>query len=65
MSESTEQTLIETALTIGNIADSNSHYTAGFAARIDATGKIIGQLTISELLALDQIHRKEFNRGQS
>ncbi|OQK18008.1 hypothetical protein AU255_09170 [Methyloprofundus sedimenti] len=61
MSQLTEQNLIDAALAIGNIADSNGHYTAGLAARIDATGKTVFQLTIIELLALDHLQRIQFN----
>lgn len=65
MNQSTEQNLIEAALCIGNIANTNCHYTAGLASRIDSTGKTVQELTIAELVALDELQRKQFNGGQS
>ena len=61
MSQSTEHKLVEIAQQIGNIANCNVHYTAGLASRIDASGKSIEQLTVAELIELDNLHRKHFN----
>jgi len=63
MSSITEHKLIDIAVQIGAIAESNNHYTAALAARINATGKHLEQLTIAEFIALDNQQRAFFNKG--
>mgnify|MGYP000426773526 CR=1 FL=1 len=63
MSSITEHQLINIAVQIEAIAESNNHYTAALAARINATGKHLEQLTIAEFIALDNQQRAFFNKG--
>jgi len=58
----TEHKLIDVTLQIGSIAESNNHYTAALAARIDAAGKPLEQHTIAEFIALDNQQRDFFNK---
>jgi len=46
---------------LGAIAESNCHYTAGLAKRIEETGKAVETLTIAELIALDDDYKKLLN----
>ncbi|HFD86511.1 MAG TPA: hypothetical protein ENJ35_02420 [Gammaproteobacteria bacterium] len=58
----TRQLLIDAAREIGNICESNCHYTAGLAHRIDEYGKPVSELTVAELLELSRQHTDQFNR---
>jgi len=52
MSSITEHKLIDIALQIGAIAESNNHHTSTLAASIDSNGTPLNQLTAEELLNL-------------
>ena len=57
----TEKELIAACQIVGDIANAAAWYTAGLAARIDATGKHTHQLTVSELVMLTHEHH-EYHR---
>jgi hypothetical protein len=59
----TECDLLNAAIQIGNIAECPWHYTAGLAKLIDASGKPLHELTISELLALNKQYTDRLNRA--
>jgi hypothetical protein len=50
---------------IGDIAESNSHFTKGLARRIEETGKQPDELTISELITLIEQYREFYNNSLS
>jgi hypothetical protein len=60
-----ESQLIEVCQEIGLIAESNCHFTAGLALKIEATGKNIVDLTICELMHLNRDYSEIFNRIHS
>jgi len=59
--ESIENELIEAAIILSGIAESNSPYTCYLAIQIEKTGKAVGKLTIDELIALHTDCTKNFN----
>lgn len=61
MSEGDINKLVQAAMSIGAIAECNCHYTAGLARKIAATGKTVGDLTVSELMNLDVDYGMEYN----
>jgi hypothetical protein len=61
----TESELIDACQELGGIASSNGHFTAGLARIIEATGKAIPDMTVSELLHLAREYNETFNRIHS
>ena len=61
--ETIENQLIDASMAIGRIAETNCHYTAGLARRIQETGKPVPELTIAELIQLDKEYSAFFNQA--
>ncbi len=59
----TEQELIEAAQVIGGLFECNGNYQVALARRIDHTGKTVAELTVAELIALDQEEGERFNQA--
>lgn len=59
----TEIELIAASQEIGGIHESAAWYTAILADKIEASGKPVGEFTISELLALDRETRERVRRA--
>ena len=58
----TEQQVIEFSQIIGTIQESNAVFTHGLATYIDRLDKSVGDLTLSEMVALISEHKESFNR---
>ena len=58
----TEQQLIEFSQIIGTIQESNAVFTHGLATYIDRLDKSVGDLTLSEIVALISEYKDSFNR---
>lgn len=61
----TEKLLIAVSQTIGTIAGSNCHFTAGLAAKIEQAGKPIGALTVDALIGHITEYKAVYNRAHS
>lgn len=61
----TETDLIRACVEIGMIAEANCHYTAGLAARIEASGSRLENLTVAQLLNIVREHTSRFNERMS
>lgn len=58
----TETQLTEVCQEIGNIAESNCHYTAGLARLLDKGEQPILDMKVGELLSLAREYKEVFNR---
>ena len=54
--------LVKASETIGNIASSNCHYTAGLTAKLATLNKPLLLITIGELIAVHQEYSIFFNQ---
>ena len=59
---STIDSLLSVCEQLGDIHDSNGHFTEGLARRIDETGKQLNDFTLSELFTLIDQYREFYNR---
>jgi hypothetical protein len=57
----TEEQLVNACIELGSISETNGHFTAGLARRIEAAGKTVDELTVGELLRIINEHREWFN----
>ncbi len=58
----TEQDLTEAARVIGGLFECNGNYQVALARRIERSGKTVAELTVAELMELDQEEGERFNR---